>query len=154
MSRPERHDHAASFRRRTLAGPTNYDRLMSLRLVALLVAMLAIPMLVLVGIGAWEIRNDPKPAYSCTDAGIEKTLEVAREVGSTISPRYVASAAENAHGCDSTQHGVDEFELDAKPAIIQNFGCRAVKEPELYKLEMRCGPRAETLLHTPGLKTT
>lgn len=116
----------------------NYDRLMSLRLVALLLAMLVVPMLVLVGIGAREIRNDPKPAYSCTDAGVEKTLEVAQEIGSTISPGYVASAADHAHGCDSTQHGVYEFELDAKAAIVQSFGCRTVKEPELYEREMRC----------------
>jgi hypothetical protein len=136
-----------SLRSTTVARPTNYDRLMSLRLVALLSAMLVIPMLVLVGIGAWEIRDDFEPAYSCTDAGIEKTLEVAQEVGSTVSPGYVASAADNAHGCDSTQHGVYEFELGAKPEIVQNFKCRPVKEPKLYEVEMRCQERRLRCIH-------
>ena len=61
---------------------------MSLRLVALLLAMLMIPILVLVGIGAWEIGSDPESdpqVFACSDEGEKMLPQLQDEIEHDLS---------------------------------------------------------------------
>jgi len=67
--------------------------------------------------------SEIKPEFSCTDKGVARNLEIAKEVSDVVDPGLVTSTA-NSHGCDSGTNGYYDFDKAAKPIIIDRFDCR------------------------------
>lgn len=109
---------------------------MTFRAVFLGCAGAAIACTILAGCSPASLGGEVE--YSCTDDGMAKTLELAQEIGKAIRPGYVASLEEFAHGCDSTTREVYEFDLAAKPTIIDRFNCQADGNQSVYKDGMLC----------------
>lgn len=79
----------------------------------------------LAGVLASCSSSSSSVAFSCTDAGRDKTLEVAQEIVETIgNARLEGTIGESAHGCDSTPRGFYDFRTFDRDSVTDAFPCR------------------------------